>query len=338
MAICLELANGEYAGRSVRLEPGAACRVGAKMGIEFAVPDDPSLGPEHFVALFSKKGVDIHPLGGRKVTRVGDWLIAGESIFRITAIEAPLGPTPDTPIDQAAFVLQSVPDLYAMVDVANDREWKRRLESGVDPAQPIADGYSQSAQAGGEPWLVHVAAQNALIAYIVRHAWGQGRVAFLQSKYSFASLKAFCQSKLADPAKRFYDPRWLRIGLRALPAAESAEWLGPIEEIRVESRFPRQMERWKGTALEITELGLRPQPRLPLSSEIQGHETLSPARARRAAELGLNRPNSIAQYAMVGGDPALDELLRKSEDPARALDFYTIAANRRREGAAHVPA
>jgi len=353
MAICLELANGEYAGRSVRLEPGAACRVGSKFGIEFAVPDDPSLAPEHFVAVLSTKGVQAHSLGGHKLIRLRDWILAGESAFRITDSDAPLGSEPHTPIDQAGFVLQGLPGLYAMVDVIDDQEWKRRLESGKDPAQPLAEGFVQARRTGGEQWLIDVTGHNSLTGYIVRRSWGRGRAAFLQSKYSFGSLKEFCQKKLADSTARFHDPRWLRVAMRSLPANESADWLGPIQEILVESRLPRLMEHWKGTTLETIELSMKVPVMLPSSREIEARldssrplpaelATWAPVQPDRAeqlirggVDLGLSNPGSLILYGLAqlaGAGEPLDKALLESTDRARFMDLFVIATNRRREG------
>ncbi len=368
----LELANGKYAGKSRRLRLGDDCRIGSGAGVEFSVPDDPSLGKIHFLACRAEKGLEVWGVDGNTVAlagdrcarhhltaRGGDWLLAGESIFRPTLLDAPIGVRPETPLDEVAYTLNRISDLFAMVNVADDTEWKRRVESGRDPGQPIAESFIRFSEVGGEPWLLHVTSNLALIGYIVRRGWGHGRIAFFRSPYSFASIREFCISKTKDRVSRFYDPRWLRVALRNLPDVEECSgWMGPVEEFLVESSFPRRIERWtkgpEGLANTSIDIGPQLPARLPTEAEVEaGIDTSMPldmevakwstvgndqanAQIERGRVLGLSSAASLVVYSVAqcfSHSEALDKLLERSpHNAARALELFVAAANRRHAG------
>ena len=90
----LEVINGRYAGTTHLVETGEVCTVGARFGADLFLPNDGCLAPLHFVLkneadkcllenISGKIFVNNKPFKKGELAH-GDWISAGETLFRFT--------------------------------------------------------------------------------------------------------------------------------------------------------------------------------------------------------------------------------------------------------------
>jgi hypothetical protein len=134
--------------------------------------------------------------------------------------------------------------LYALVDGASPVGLRADLEAGGAPGRCLFHGVPPEVEAAS-PWLFDLTDHDWLCEPVVRRGLGRGAGLLVLTAADLEALEKhlrhFLRVKKEDGAKllfRFYDPRVLRVYLRACTPDELAAFFGPIDELWLEDRDP----------------------------------------------------------------------------------------------------
>lgn len=161
------------------------------------------------------------------------------------------GPAPDEGHPHASGALEHLATrltegrrVYALVDGASPVGLRADLKAGGAPGRCLFHGVPPEVEAAS-PWLFDLTDHDWLCEPVVRRGLGRGAGLLVLTAADIDALERhlrhFLRVKKEDGAKllfRFYDPRVLRVYLRACTPDELATFFGPIDELWLEDRDP----------------------------------------------------------------------------------------------------
>lgn len=134
--------------------------------------------------------------------------------------------------------------VYALVDGASAGALRKELMIAGAPGRCLFHGVPAAVEAAS-PWLYDLTDHDWLCEPVLRRGLGRAVGMFVLSGASLDELEKhlrhFLRVAKEDGTKllfRFYDPRVLRVYLRACTTDELAAFFGPIDELWLEDRDP----------------------------------------------------------------------------------------------------
>lgn len=275
--------TGPFAGRQVRLEPGAPCTFGRDPSATIPIDWDKHISRLHFQIERSGDkwfAADIGSSNGTYLneSRIQKGMLAdGDQIVAAATYITVRDGDKVTPYEHVLEVLRSGPcPLYAVIDAARDKQILPLLTKSGEPFESLLEGEKGKELKAVAPYLVQLAEKSTLLQTLVYAGWGKWWGIYLNSREPFAAVRKQLRRSLlmrleSDPSTtvffRFYDPRVCGVWLPCCTPQETAEFLGGIEGIAMEDETPGVVIRFARTAEGLRRVEFRHQE--PPSHPIQ---------------------------------------------------------------------
>ena len=141
---------------------------------------------------------------------------------------------------------------YVILDGAQNQTLLGALHAdGAPPWRCLFTGQLEPDMAVVAPYLVELEASSAFTRRLMAECWGQNWGVFLTSQLALPALWRHVRQQvhvygpnLESLYFRFYDPRVMRSYLPTCPAAQLAEFFGPVDFYIAEAEEPARGHAW----------------------------------------------------------------------------------------------
>ena len=237
----LRVTGGPSHDKRGALTADATLRIGSGARCNLRVAGDEQLSRRHFDVQCARGRANIEVrtatatlLNGQPVSRAplldGDWIRAGQTDFVIREVGAAAAAKPEVVARHATSKAAAAAELhsrqgqlYALIDAARSERVLKLLHTSAAPWRSLYQGQQGVVLAETAPYLVSLVHDGPLLQQLLAEGWGDSWGIYLTSHAELAVLRRHLRRLLlvsleAPPLRayfRFYDPRVLRIFMRA---------------------------------------------------------------------------------------------------------------------------